>query len=118
VSGDKATGIKDESLWDRHGIADAKRLSPIEQLLTEELRHRVNQAMNKIHKQHRDIVCYRLVITDGKRKTLHQTGKRFKLILERVRQIEAESLQKINNDLKAIYLDYCTNSEAQWTKPN
>jgi len=64
----------------------------IEQVVLDQ---QMEELMHQLTDRERDILRYRYGLTDGKAHTLEETGKRFKLTRERIRQIEKDIMKRL-----------------------
>jgi RNA polymerase primary sigma factor len=60
-----------------------------------ELDQQLSELMTQLTDRERDIIRFRYGLTDGRGHTLEQTGKRFKLTRERIRQIEKDVMGRL-----------------------
>ena len=68
---------------------------------------RVRASLRKVPARYREIFAVRVGLDGGLPRTLEETGKRFGLCRERVRQVEKRVIAKLRRDLEAVYLDLC-----------
>lgn len=60
-----------------------------------ELDQQMEELMKELTEREASIIRYRYGLTDGKAHTLEETGKRFKLTRERIRQIEKDVMRRL-----------------------
>ena len=85
-------------------IADDKILSPDQTSARRILADQVNQILDELSPKERKILEMRHGLEDGIFHTLEEVGKEFGVTRERIRQIEAKSLEKIRNHERANQL--------------
>ena len=56
----------------------------------------ISEILDELNYRQKIILQYRYGFADGEVKTLAETGEKFSITRERIRQIEAEALRKIN----------------------
>ena len=99
-----------ESMSDDNGRGIPESLEPRktdEAIHQFELDQQLSELMDQLTDRERDIIRFRYGLTDGRGHTLEQTGKRFKLTRERIRQIEKDVMGRLRtfvSDNKEDYL--------------
>ena len=84
-----------------------KSISPDRAAARELLRDYVHQSMKELSPREQKILEMRFGLVDGVSHTLEEVGKEFDVTRERIRQIEAKALEKIQaNPLIAKLRDY------------
>lgn len=107
VSLETSVGEDDEDSKLEDFIEDTKTLSPDRAAARELLRDYVNSAMMELSPREQKILEMRFGLTDGVSHTLEEVGKEFDVTRERIRQIEAKALEKIQaNPIIAKLRDY------------
>lgn len=97
VSLETSVGDDDEDSTLEDFIEDKKSISPQKQAGREMLRMYVNEAMESLTPREQKILEMRFGLTDGVSHTLEEVGKEFDVTRERIRQIEAKALDKIQS---------------------
>ena len=96
---------KDSTLGDF--IEDTKTVTPDKMASLELLRDHVREAISKLTPREQKILEMRFGLTDGVAHTLEEVGQEFGVTRERIRQIEAKALEKIQtNEAMARVKDY------------
>jgi RNA polymerase primary sigma factor len=76
-------------------IADRSEDEPIDGLAHEEMQTRIAQVLDLLDRREREVICLRFGLGDGIDRTLAEVGRLLSVSRERIRQIEAEALQKL-----------------------
>jgi len=97
VSLETSVGDDDEDSKLEDFIEDVKTISPDRAAARELLRDYVNAAMHDLSPREQKILEMRFGLTDGVSHTLEEVGKEFDVTRERIRQIEAKALEKIQS---------------------
>ncbi len=85
---------------------------PEDEGLASDLRLKLFDAMKCLSEKERKVMLCKYGFDDGINKTLEETGEKFGLTRERIRQIEATSLNKLRNPkYTKTYVDYCIDPE-------
>lgn len=107
VSLETSVGEDDEDSKLEDFIEDTKTISPDRAAARELLRDYVNSAMSELSPREQKILEMRFGLMDGVSHTLEEVGKEFDVTRERIRQIEAKALEKIQaNPIIAKLKDY------------
>jgi len=107
VSLETSVGDDDEDSKLEDFLEDVKTISPDRQAARELLRDYVNQSMLELTPREQKILEMRFGLTDGVSHTLEEVGREFDVTRERIRQIEAKALEKIQaNPLIEKLRDY------------
>jgi RNA polymerase primary sigma factor len=95
VSLETSVGDDDEDSKLEDFIEDVKTISPDRAAARELLRDYVKSAMKDLTPREQKILELRFGLSDGVTHTLEEVGKEFDVTRERIRQIEAKALEKI-----------------------
>ena len=107
VSLETSVGDDDEDSKLQDFIEDVKTLSPDRTAARQLLRDYVNQAMSELSPREQKILEMRFGLEDGIGHTLEEVGREFDVTRERIRQIEAKALEKIQaNPIISKLKDY------------
>ena len=88
-------------------IEDDKNLSPEENAINQLLKGHINEFLSELAPREQKILRMRFGLENGRTHTLEEVGQEFGVTRERIRQIEAKSLQKLKKHEKSIDLkDY------------
>ncbi len=97
VSLETSVGDDDEDSTLEDFIEDKKNISPQKAAAREMLRVYVKEAMESLTPREQKILEMRFGLGDGVSHTLEEVGKEFDVTRERIRQIEAKALDKIQS---------------------
>ena len=107
VSLETSVGEDDEDSKLEDFIEDIKTISPDRAAARELLRDYVRESMKDLSPREQKILEMRFGIVDGVSHTLEEVGREFDVTRERIRQIEAKALEKIqSNPLITKLRDY------------
>jgi len=95
VSLETSVGEDDEDSKLEDFLEDTKTISPDRTAARELLRDYVRHAMKDLSAREQKILEMRFGLTDGVSHTLEEVGREFDVTRERIRQIEAKALEKI-----------------------
>ncbi|HBO99838.1 MAG: RNA polymerase sigma factor [Candidatus Uhrbacteria bacterium GW2011_GWF2_41_16] len=95
VSLETSVGDDDEDSKLEDFIEDVKNIAPDRSAARELLRMYVDDAMRDLSPREQKILEMRFGLTDGVSHTLEEVGREFDVTRERIRQIEAKALEKI-----------------------
>lgn len=95
VSLETSVGDDDEDSKLEDFIQDIKTISPDRQAARQLLKDYVHRAMEGLTPREQKILEMRFGLTDGVSHTLEEVGREFDVTRERIRQIEAKALEKI-----------------------
>lgn len=98
VSLETSVGDDDEDSKLEDFLEDVKTISPDRQAARELLKDYVTKAMEGLTPREQKILEMRFGLTDGVSHTLEEVGREFDVTRERIRQIEAKALEKIQAD--------------------
>ncbi|MFQ6049028.1 MAG: sigma-70 family RNA polymerase sigma factor, partial [Phycisphaerae bacterium] len=79
--------------------------SPATSASQEMLKDRIEQVLKTLTYREREIIKLRYGIGDGYTYTLEEVGRIFKVTRERVRQVEAKAIRKLQHPVRARKLD-------------
>jgi len=103
VSLDKPVGENDDSLFGDF-IEDTSEYNPVSQAAQEMLKDKIDQVLKTLTYREREIIKLRYGLGDGYTYTLEEVGRIFKVTRERVRQIEAKAVRKLQHPARARQL--------------
>jgi RNA polymerase primary sigma factor len=95
VSLETSVGDDDEDSKLEDFLEDVKTISPDRTAARELLKDYVREAMRELTPREQKILEMRFGLTDGVSHTLEEVGREFDVTRERIRQIEAKALEKI-----------------------
>ncbi|MGQ9672199.1 MAG: RNA polymerase sigma factor RpoD [Candidatus Aminicenantales bacterium] len=96
VSLDTPVGDEEESRLGEF-IEDKMSPSPEETVIQRNLREQIELALNSLTEREAEVLKLRFGLMDGKEHTLEEVGDIFKVTRERIRQIEAKALRKLES---------------------
>ncbi|GHT17753.1 DNA-directed RNA polymerase sigma-70 factor [Planctomycetales bacterium] len=85
-------------------LEDTRSGSPEEQVAGDTLRDKLDEAMQILSEREQKILKLRFGLDDGSVHTLDEIGKQFSVTRERIRQIEARAVQKLQHPARARML--------------
>ncbi len=100
ISLDRPVGESEDSYFGDF-IEDEKAESPVTSASSEMLRDRIEAVLKTLTYREREIIKLRYGIGDGYTYTLEEVGKIFKVTRERVRQVEAKAIRKLQHPVRA-----------------
>ncbi len=86
-------------------IEDDRAESPVQSATQEMLKDRIEQVLKTLTYREREIIKLRYGIGDGYTYTLEEVGRIFKVTRERVRQVEAKAIRKLQHPVRARKLE-------------
>jgi len=86
-------------------IEDEGAESPIQSATQEMLKDRIEEVLKTLTYREREIIKLRYGIGDGYTYTLEEVGRIFKVTRERVRQVEAKAIRKLQHPVRARKLE-------------
>ena len=86
-------------------IEDGTAENPVSTASNEMLKDRIEQVLKSLTYREREIIKLRYGIGDGYTYTLEEVGKIFKVTRERVRQVEAKAIRKLQHPVRARKLE-------------
>jgi RNA polymerase primary sigma factor len=94
-------------------IEDETAESPVQSAAQEMLKDRIDEVLKTLTYREREIIKLRYGIGDGYTYTLEEVGRIFKVTRERVRQVEAKAIRKLQHPVRARklegFMDHKTN---------
>jgi RNA polymerase primary sigma factor len=96
VSLDAPIGDEEESRLGEF-IEDKSSPSPEDTVIHRNLREQIEQALDSLTEREAEVLKLRFGLMDGKEHTLEEVGDVFKVTRERIRQIEAKALRKLES---------------------
>ncbi|MBL8762984.1 MAG: RNA polymerase sigma factor RpoD [Phycisphaerae bacterium] len=100
ISLDRPVGESEDSYFGDF-IEDQGASSPVESAGQDMLRQRIEQVLKSLTYREREIIKLRYGIGDGYTYTLEEVGRIFKVTRERVRQVEAKAIRKLQHPVRA-----------------
>jgi len=100
ISLDRPVGESEDSYFGDF-IEDEKAENPTDSATSEMLRGRIEQVLKTLTYREREIIKLRYGIGDGYTYTLEEVGRIFKVTRERVRQVEAKAIRKLQHPVRA-----------------
>ncbi|MEZ5965341.1 MAG: RNA polymerase sigma factor RpoD [Planctomycetota bacterium] len=100
ISLDRPIGESDDSYFGDF-IEDETVESPVQAASREMLRERIDSVLGTLTFREREIIKLRYGIGDGYTYTLEEVGRIFRVTRERVRQIEAKAVRKLQHPVRA-----------------
>ncbi|HED54956.1 MAG TPA: RNA polymerase sigma factor RpoD, partial [Phycisphaerales bacterium] len=100
ISLDRPVGETDDSYFGDF-IEDHNQQAPQETTSQEMLKARIEQVLRTLTYREREIIKLRYGIGDGYTYTLEEVGRIFKVTRERVRQVEAKAIRKLQHPVRS-----------------
>lgn len=104
ISLDRPVGESEDSSFGDF-IEDEKAESPVSAATQEMLKDKIENVLETLTYREREIIKLRYGIGDGYTYTLEEVGKIFKVTRERVRQIEAKAVRKLQHPIRSRKLE-------------
>jgi RNA polymerase primary sigma factor len=104
ISLDKPIGDSDDSYFGDF-IEDDDVDSPVSSASQEMLKERIDEVLKTLSYREREIIKLRYGIGDGYTYTLEEVGRIFKVTRERVRQVEAKAIRKMQHPVRSRKLE-------------
>ena len=104
ISLDRPVGESEDSYFGDF-IEDITAESPVRAASQEMLKERIDDVLQTLTYREREIIKLRYGIGDGYTYTLEEVGRIFKVTRERVRQIEAKAVRKLQHPVRARKLE-------------
>jgi RNA polymerase primary sigma factor len=100
ISLDRPVGESEDSYFGDF-IEDDAASNPSESATSDMLRQRIEQVLKTLTYREREIIKLRYGIGDGYTYTLEEVGRIFKVTRERVRQVEAKAIRKLQHPVRS-----------------
>lgn len=100
ISLDRPVGESEDSYFGDF-IEDESTIAPNESAAQEMLRDRIEAVLKTLTYREREIIKLRYGLGDGYTYTLEEVGRIFKVTRERVRQVEAKALRKLQHPVRS-----------------
>ena len=104
VSLDRPIGDGDDCSFGEF-VEDTGTENPLKLANIDLLRERIEELLKTLTFREREIIRLRYGLADGYSYTLEEVGRIFKVTRERVRQIEAKAVAKLQNPVRSRYLE-------------
>jgi RNA polymerase primary sigma factor len=104
ISLDRPIGESEDSYFGDF-IEDESADSPVKSATQEMLKDRIENILNTLTYREREIIKLRYGIGDGYTYTLEEVGRIFKVTRERVRQVEAKAIRKLQHPVRSRKLE-------------
>jgi len=104
ISLDRPIGESEDSFFGDF-IEDEKAENPISAAAQEMLKDRIRAVLNTLTYREREIIKLRYGLGDGYTYTLEEVGRIFNVTRERVRQIEAKAVRKLQHPVRSRQLE-------------
>lgn len=104
ISLDRPVGEGEDNAFGEF-IEDASSDNPVRDATNGLLRDRIESLLKTLTYREREIIRLRYGLTDGYSYTLEEVGRIFKVTRERVRQIEAKAVAKMQNPVRSQHLE-------------
>jgi len=100
LSLDQPVGDHDDSFFGEF-VEDHRDEDPLQDMSQEMLKQRIAGVLAELNYREREILRLRYGLADGYSYTLEEVGKIFSVTRERVRQIEAKAVRKLQHPIRA-----------------
>ncbi len=104
ISLDRPIGESEDSYFGDF-IEDESADSPVQSATQEMLKERIDEILKTLTYREREIIKLRYGIGDGYTYTLEEVGRIFKVTRERVRQVEAKAIRKLQHPVRSRKLE-------------
>ncbi|NQT85684.1 RNA polymerase sigma factor RpoD, partial [bacterium] len=104
ISLDRPIGESEDSYFGDF-IEDETAENPVSAATHEMLKEKITQVLDTLTYREREIIKLRYGIGDGYTYTLEEVGRRFRVTRERVRQIEAKAIRKLQHPIRSRKLE-------------
>jgi len=104
ISLDRSVGESEDSSFGDF-IEDDRAESPVSAAAQEMLKEKIESVLDTLTYREREIIKLRYGIGDGYTYTLEEVGKKFMVTRERVRQIEAKAVRKLQHPVRSRKLE-------------
>ena len=112
ISLDRPVGESEDSYFGDF-IEDERAGNPVDTAMQEMLKDKIEQVLKTLTYREREIIKLRYGIGDGYTYTLEEVGRIFKVTRERVRQVEAKAIRKLQHPVRARKLEGFLGSEVE-----
>ncbi|MFQ5411764.1 MAG: RNA polymerase sigma factor RpoD [Phycisphaerae bacterium] len=116
ISLDRPVGEGEDSYFGDF-IEDGTAESPVSTASNEMLKDRIEQVLKSLTYREREIIKLRYGIGDGYTYTLEEVGKIFKVTRERVRQVEAKAIRKLQHPVRCRKLEGFLDKDGKLQQP-
>jgi RNA polymerase primary sigma factor len=103
LSLDQPVGDADDNYFGEF-VEEQREDDPLADMNRDALKNRIEQALESLNYREREILRMRFGLTDGYPYTLEEVGQIFSVTRERVRQIEAKAVRKLQHPVRADQL--------------
>jgi RNA polymerase primary sigma factor len=103
LSLDQPMGDHDDSFFGEF-IQDHREVDPLYDVNQQSLKDRIGEVLDELSYREREILRLRYGLVDGYAYTLEEVGQIFSVTRERVRQIEAKAVRKLQQPCKSRFL--------------
>ena len=117
ISLDRPVGEGEDSYFGDF-IEDGSAESPVSTASNEMLKDRIEQVLKSLTYREREIIKLRYGIGDGYTYTLEEVGKIFKVTRERVRQVEAKAIRKLQHPVRCRKLEGFLDRDGKLQQPD
>ncbi len=104
ISLDRPVGESEDSYFGDF-IEDERQEAPSAVATSDTLKHRIEDVLKTLTYREREIIKLRYGIGDGYTYTLEEVGRIFKVTRERVRQVEAKAIRKLQHPVRSRKLE-------------
>jgi len=104
ISLDRPIGDSDDCYFGDF-LEDKSAENPANISSNELLKEKITEVLDSLSDREREIICLRYGIGDGYTYTLEEVGRRFNVTRERVRQIEAKAIKKLQHPIRSRKLE-------------
>ena len=112
ISLDRPVGESEDSYFGDF-IEDGTAESPVTAATQEMLKNKIDHVLKTLTYREREIIKLRYGIGDGQTYTLEEVGRIFRVTRERVRQIEAKAIRKLQHPVRSRKLEGFLESKPQ-----
>ncbi len=99
LSLDQPVGEHDDSFFGEF-VEENRDDDPLREITQDHLKQRINEVLEGLNYREREIIRLRYGLADGYAYTLEEVGKIFSVTRERVRQIEAKAVRKLQHPVR------------------
>ncbi len=99
LSLDQSVGEHDDSSFGEF-LEDVREIDPLQDINRDHLKEMIGQVLEGLNYREREILRLRYGLADGYAYTLEEVGKIFSVTRERVRQIEAKAVRKLQHPIR------------------